>query len=616
MQESALVRSIRRDLSRQLTGAINDSATYPAIRIAVLQSLSTLWARLLSLRELLVQDLGLNPAQPLFYFYMKGGNAFDCVINPAGLEVTQQGGGKSDWDTQIVVDPWAPIPIQNHVYAVIEDLILDELRNCAVEIAKWKPEITSPQELRCQQATLLYRYTVTRDEQQTIRQVFDHNRTGLWLNTQRKLSDKSMPGAELPGMIFNDGIDPFVLFRLGYTWHATPLEWPAPLLPGQATGPQIDRPLLMELIDVTLPRLSTVEAVEVWEDLQSTHMQIDPIAVSLQYQGTTITQTLPLPSLLYHFDEQVLMLCEVAAGVSKSVDKVARRFARLTQIYNAGTPPQQADYQARMAVMAGIPVAQLSVRPPVVGAINVVLTNNAAGADLAAAPGTPQYMAVNMMYRVASRQMQYDGAQSMAGRQLLNLMIGALLPPLTISEAGASDDLALYSTIVRNGYISTDSFPGSSVDMAAWLRVRDASKLEDTAHLLRDNLPTWLLNRATLAAASPPNPLNQWISQTFFGKVIRVELRQHTTLRQPGTSHEQTLVVFCDDRAAACITLTSAVASQAPFIPDPLMPTAYLASVVDMAEQRKVAAAAIKDFCIRTAMSKQFNMLNRLFPRT
>lgn len=617
MQESALVRSIRRDLSRQLTGAINDSTTYPAVRIAVLQSLSTLWARLLSLKDLLVKDLGLNPAQPLFYFYMKGGNAFDCVINPAGPAVMQQGGGKSDWDTQIVVDPWAPIPIQDYVYAVIEDLILDELRNCAVEIARWKPEITSPEELLCQQSALLYRYEVTRDEQQTIRQVFDHNRTGLWLNTQRKLSDRSMPGAELPGMIFNEGIEPFLLFRLGYTWHAEPLQWPAPLLPGQATGPQIDRPLLMELIDVTLPRRHTVEAVEVWEDLLTGHMQIDPIDVSLQYQGTTITQSLPLPSLVYHFDEQVLMLCEVAAGVSKSVDKVSRRFARLTQIYNAGTPLQQADYQARMAAMAGIPVTQLPVRPPVVGAVNVVLTNNGAGADLAAAPGTPQYMAVNMMYQVASRQMLYDGAQSLAGRQTIGLMIGGLLPPLTISDAGVSDDLALYTTIVRNGYISTDPFPGSGIDMAAWLRVRDASKLEDTARQLRDNLPGWLFNLATQAAAPPiVVPLNQWIAQTFFGKAIRVELRGHTTLRQPGTSHEQTLVIFCDDRAVACVTLTSAVASQAPFIPDPLMPTAYLASVVDMAEQRKVAAAAIKDFCIRNVLSKQLNTLNRLFPRT
>lgn len=614
MQESPLARSIRRDLSRRLTGDINDSTNYPSVRISVLQSLSTLWARLLSLKDVLYKDLGLNTAQPLFYFYMKGGNAFDCVINPLGPAVTQQGGGKSDWDTQIVVDPWAPIPVQNRIYAVIEDLILDELRSCAVEIARWNPPLQSPQELLYQNSALLYRYTVTLDEQQTIRQVFDHNQTGLWLNTQRKLSDATLPGAELPGMIFNDGIEPFQLFRLGYTWHAVPLDWPPPLLAGQATGPQIERPLLMELIDVTLPRLNTVEAVEVWEDLRSGHMQIDPIDVSVLYQGNTISLSLPLPTLAYHFDEQVLMLCEVAAGVSKSVDKVARRFARLAQIYAAGTPLLQTGYQERMAAMAGIPVAQLPVRPPVVGALNAQLIANGAGADVAAAPGTPQYLALNMMYLVASRLLPYDGEQSHFGRQTIGLMIGGLLPPLTISDAGVSDDLALYTTIVRNGYISTDPFPATSIDMAAWLRVRDASRLEETAQLLRDGLPRWLFNLATQATAAPLVPLNQWIVQTFFGKAIRVDLREHTTLRTPGMSHEQTLVVFCDDRAAACITLTSAIASQAPFIPDPLWPAASLASVVDMAEQRKVAAAAIKDFCIRNALVKQFNMLNRLFP--
>lgn len=616
MPESALVRSVRRDLSRQLTGTINDSATFPVVRIAVLQSLSTLWARLLSLRDSLIQDLGLDPAQPLFYFYMKGGNAFDCVIDPDGSAVMQEGGGKSDWDTQIVVDPWAPIPIQNHVHSVIEDLILDELRNCAVEIARWSPEITSPDELLSQQSTLLFRYKVTLDEQQTIRQVFDPVRTGLWLNTRRKLSDRSLPGADLPGMIFNDGIAPFVLYRLGYTWNATPLAWSEPVLPGHASGPQIDRPLLMELIDVTLPRLSTVEAVEVWQDLQSRDLQINPVAVSLQYRGTTISQTLPLPSLLYHFDEQLLLLCEVAAGVSKSVDKVAKRFARLAEIYNAATLAQQADYRARMAAVAGIPEVQLPTRPPPVGAINTLLINNGAGAVLEDAEGTPQYLAVNLMYRIASRQIRYNPEQLLAGRQFLNLLIGSLLPPSTVSDAGISDDLAVYSTIVRNGYLSTDSFSATGVEMAAWLRMRDASKLEDTAHRLRDNLPTWLLTQAVAAAGAPPTPLNQWIRMTFFDKVIRIELRDHTTLRQPGTSREQTLVIFCDGRAAACLTLTSAVAQQSPFIPDPLMPTVYLASVMDMAEQRKVAAAAIKDFCIRNALSKQFDMLKRLFPGT
>jgi hypothetical protein len=75
---------------------------------------------------------------------------------------------------------------------------------------------------------------------------------------------------------------------------------------------------------VTLPRRNTVEAVEMWERLVTEHMKLDGIKISITHQGVTITEKLPLPSLAYHFTEQALMLCEVAAGVSNSVDKVDR----------------------------------------------------------------------------------------------------------------------------------------------------------------------------------------------------------------------------------------------------------------------------------------------------
>jgi len=615
MQEDPLVRSIRRGLSQQLTKTINDSARYPEVRLAVLHSLSTLWGRLESFKDVLRKDLGLHPAQPLFYFYMKGGNAYECISNPAGAAATTLGGGDSDWDSQIVVDPWAPIPIQRAIYAALEDLIRDELRNCAVEIASWSPDIQTPDELLFQAPLLLYRYQAELDDPQTIRQVLDHNQTGLWIDTRRKMSDQVIKG-RLPGTVYNDSIAPFQLFRLGYTWHAKPLDWPPPAIPGQAKGPEIARPLLMELIDVTLPRRNTVEAVELWEELFSGSMTISQTNVSYLYQGTTITEQLPLPSLAYHFNEQVLMLCEVAAGVSKSFDKVDRRFTRLNNIYNAaaGVPALQADYQAVMAAMAGISVAQLGVRPAAVGAVDAVLRNNGAARVLAAAPGTAEYMALNMMYQVASRQINYQGDECILARRLLNIIIARLSPQFAIAEAGASDDLALYSAIVRNGYFKTDNFAATGIAMSAYLRVRDSSRLEDAGKFLCDNLPRWLSDLAAAAAALAPTPLDVWVANHFFGKVIRVERREHVTFRQAGMSREQTLVVFVDERALACITLTSAIASEAPFIPDPLMSGVLMASVVDMAEQRKVAAAVIKDFCIRNALAKQLELLNRLFP--
>lgn len=614
MQEDPLVRSVRRRFSRTLTATINDAPTYPAVRVAVLNALSELWGRLLSLVDMVREDLKLDPAKPLLRFYMKGGNAFECVIDPHGAAATRDGGGTSDWDTQIVVDPWAPLPLQNYLYGLVEDLILDALRNCASEIARWNPEIVSPEELLYQEsaAAPVYRYMVELDDPQTIRQVFDPKRIGLWLNTSRKLSDRAMPGAALPGLIFNEGIEPFLLFRLGYTWHARPLDWPAPAFPGAALGPAIERPMLMELIDVTLPRRNTVEAVEVWEDLESGHVQIDPTRVSLQYLGTTHAVLLPLPSLDYHFDEQALMLSEVAAGVSRSVDKVMSRFDRLARIY-AAIPGKQLEYQGVMAAMAGVTVAQLNLQPAPVASVVGILNANGAGAVMAEPLASPKYLALSMMYVIAARQIQYRSEACLAGRQLLNQIIG-MLPSTAIAEAAASDDLALYSTVVRNGYLDSQRFPASGIDMSAWLRVQNPAQLEDTAQQLRRNLPRWLGDFAAQAANVPASPTAAWITQTFFGKTLRIELRYHTTLRSAGMSREATLVVFADDRAVSVITLTVATPGEAPFLPDPLLPDVLLVSVVDQAEQRKVSAAVIKDFRIRDALAKQLKMLEWLFP--
>ncbi|MBI0328922.1 hypothetical protein [Burkholderia plantarii] len=619
MQEFALTRSIRREFSRQLTKLVNDAKAYPAVRVTVLNSLSELWGRLLSLVEMLRQDLQLDPSKPLLYFYMKGGNAFECVIDPNGPAAIENGGGDSDWDTQIVVDPWAPLPLQNHIYALLEDLVLDELRNCAIEIAKWNPEIGESRVMVYQDEKAggpepQYMYELSRDDQQTIRQVFDHRRTGLWLNTSRKLSDRSMPGAELPGLIFNAGIEPFLLFRLGYTWHAEPMPWPNLNLPGAAKGPSIERPMLMELIDVTLPRRNTVEAVEVWEELQSDHMRINPTNVMLQHRGETVAVMLPLPSLNYHFAEQALMLSEVAADVSKSVNKVMSRFNRLERIYLTNQAAQSG-YRDALAAMAGVSADQLAQMPdrttPSALALNQRLVDNKAGEVLQAPNGSAKYLALSMMYRIADRRIVYQDGPSLAGRYLLNQALGELRPPL--AEAAASDDLALHSTVRDNGYFDPGKFPASGIDMAAWLRVDSPAALAPTAASLCNSLPGWLAAFAARAGNAPSPQIGQWITNTFANKAIRVVRRDHTTMRSNGMSHEATLVVFADGRAVAVITLTGAVPGEAPFLPDTL-PNTKLASVVDMAEQRKVAAAVIKDFYIRNVLSKQLRMLEWMFP--
>jgi hypothetical protein len=210
MSEDELVRSIRRGLSQQLTRTINDSSQFPEVRITVLYSLATLWGRLESLKAALRAELRLHESQPLFYFYLKGGNAYACVIDPTSAAAITQGGGDSDWDSQVVVDPWAPLPIQDMIYAAIEDLVRDELRNCSVQIASWAPALKSPDELLFQGPRLLYRYEVVVDNPQTIRQILDRDQVGLWVDTRRKISDQETKG-ELPGLLFNDAIKPFQL---------------------------------------------------------------------------------------------------------------------------------------------------------------------------------------------------------------------------------------------------------------------------------------------------------------------------------------------------------------------------------------------------------------------
>jgi hypothetical protein len=221
MAEDELVRSIRRGLNQQLTKTINDTIHFPAVRITVIHSLAMLRSRLESLKTALRAELRLHDSQPLFYFYLKGGNAYGCVIDPTSVAAIIQGGGDSDWDSQVVVDPWAPLPIQEMIYAGSEDLVRDEPRTCSVQIASRAPPLKSPDELLFQGPCLLYRYEVVVDNPQTIRQILDCDQVGLWVDTQRKISDQEIKGA-LAGILFNDAIKLFPLIRLGFTWHATP----------------------------------------------------------------------------------------------------------------------------------------------------------------------------------------------------------------------------------------------------------------------------------------------------------------------------------------------------------------------------------------------------------
>ena len=184
-------------------------------------------------------------------------------------------------------------------------------------------------------------YELTMDDPQTFRQVFDYDRLGLWMNSRTPLSsEEDVPTEFLPGILFNDGVKPFQLFRMGYTWHAKVVRTPPVPDPLFAVGPEIERPILMELIDVTVPRRNTVEAVELWEQFITGEMRVEPQSIGILEAGNRRSYVLPpLPTLPYHLHENATMICEVADGSSKHKDKLTRRLDRIDQIWGSGMIP-------------------------------------------------------------------------------------------------------------------------------------------------------------------------------------------------------------------------------------------------------------------------------------
>ena len=92
----------------------------------------------------------------------------------------------------------------------------------------------------------------------------------------------------------------------------------------------------------------------------------------------------------------------------------------------------------------------------------------------------------------------------------------------------------------------------------------------------------------------------------------RVHSREHNTVRRGGISYEKTMVVFNAGRTEAYITLTTAGPQDAPFSPDPGDTSILYASLSEIASQRKVAAALIEDYVVRTAIARQYEALKTL----
>ncbi|WP_231748405.1 hypothetical protein [Burkholderia sp. ABCPW 14] len=654
MKESEKQRSIRREMSKWLTETINnvknpdgdakdpkEKIATPAIRAKVLTALQDINERIKQLNKSLSEKYHIIEKRKLVKFYMKGGNAFYCVSVPGGSAATQFGGGTSDWDTQIIVDPWAPVPLQAIIYGELEELVTDAMIKAGVEIAsvvgdfdkvtatRWTGQSSAPDGIN-------KNYKLEYDKPQSLRKVFDQQRLGLWTNDQRRIAapEGTDPNG-IPGILLNDAIRPFVLYRLGYTWHAAGVS---------PDVEQIRKPLLMELIDVTLPRRDTIEAVAVWEELDEAQGQerikIENQTVTVEHSNgdsaaaksptSSTTVELPLPDIMYHLREIATMLCEIADRSSHHADKLERRFQRFGQIWQLSDTEQQKKIIHTLSTMAGVSYDEMAKvndvnalplkhNDNVTKDIESNIKNDELKRVILGDKDSAYRLARNLMDRIAdgiARQNNYffinkDGNSEVStkleirfqeARHELKRWIDQAKAQLSDSVAAGvldgafSDDLVLILLLQQEKYLAPQEIGFSDVFQASVIRV--ATELH--VYLLGDSLLK-LFDRLSASIEDP-------------SRKFSVLSREYNVPRATGNTNELTMVVFRGGKAIAYVSVSNAPASEAPFRQDVRFPDMNLASLPEIAAQRKVAAALIEDYLVRKAISRQYEALKTLLP--
>ncbi len=205
-------------------------------------------------------------------FFLKGGRAI------AYLEGRPKN-GKSDWDTQILINPDLPAAQWYDLFQRVHNAVLLSLKDFKTELY-----------------TLLYEKVPA-------------------FQAHLDAIEGAIEGAiPVPGG--DDAPDPIDAPEPP----ATDLELPVP------GGPSAQRAnCKAELIDIGLPRYDTVEAREQWVQLR------DGILRSPD-------DGMPYPGYLYYINEYLMMIREVFTGTSPSMRKAPKRIERLHQILTSTDP--------------------------------------------------------------------------------------------------------------------------------------------------------------------------------------------------------------------------------------------------------------------------------------
>ncbi|WP_394391246.1 hypothetical protein [Shewanella woodyi] len=636
-------REIKRTISSWLTEKLNElgGTQYPEleqfktqVRSIVLVSLERINLRLHDINRSTQSKYGLRDSLNLSHFYIKGGNAFRYTI-----ENTQ---GKSDWDTQIIINPWLPERVTEELYALIEDAVLDEFYYCSAQIGHasdllmqgagntfnditrtyW---LTSNLKVNPQDNIELPSvYDLEFPDQQAIKRVFSHDKSGLWDYDSRPMSAKTTANKSGPGMVFNDAIAPFVLYRLGYIWT---VGFTKDTIASERY-PQIHSPILMEIIDVTIPRRNTIEAVALWDEIQS-ELSLDnlalPAPITDDVLGYLTHVTLPFPDYNYHCAEQLTMLGEVADGSSKHSDKKMKRFKRFGILW-ASLDDQQRNRMLTNLIQPMMGIANINhyiVQDPawlsqtfqnvdaqdrqIIMPIIQLLTHNNApiGHNQGLTPTENAYVIAlmfmdNVHFRTDNATpitaQQIQDYQLLASHVLANVQTrlhARGINNISIDEAAYSGDAMLKQALNETGLFNIDQIALSGVAAMLYIPVTNQDAIELCRELLVDEL---------MRPGADVSPAH-------------IQYRQHNEQQMTRLSTACTVCVYDDvGQVRLAFTFSSATQGECPLL-YPFKGSAIKhVNTKSMAEQRRVVASMVKDYVLRSAFSQQLNTLESLLP--
>ena len=684
MKETDAQRNARRKIASWVTNKLNDtqnSAEARFMRDCVLRALGRINTNLTALEGSVRTSMMLKTTEPLVCFYMKGGNAYKCIMDNNAR--TRDGGGDSDWDTQILINPWAPEPVRKKLYAEIEELVLDEFKTCANEIATGLHQgkatatpaplpgavavpVVGPDDFAAaRDLNAIYQTAIDAeyladavartefkpairatlgnisagnnmikmDGEQTIRRIYDNEVIGLSFNDRMPLVapiDNAL--TPCPGLLFNESIKPFSLYRLGYTFHVM----------DHANERVLPKVALGELIDVTIPKIHTVEAVEVWEDMMvSGHITIAQIPVNV---GTYAPVNLPLPSMQYHLAEMMLMLGEISDGSSHHMDKTHKRTRRMHDILEYTIPGavgnQQNDFDAlntrMLCAAAGVAnetelksstastqqfTQLVNVRDPArnfTGGSNLRVKNfminqmeNAIVPEVGPIPVTFGHEAFNEYYVTKSLPSSKGYAKKLV------LIIPKNDPSVSLSK--------LILTISNIKYGTTKNWEPTLLESGE-LGLKE--RLENSNIISTNNIATTGIDCWKIIVCENDINLNAIFSELSKGllkikdnltrgipAVLSMKVKDYVRYDHRGILREKFIII--QDRGSNIIGVVNLVIgdqarSGGTFSMLGTQDAHKLATLVDIGRQRKFAASLIHDYTLKTKVSKQLETIQSL----